>query len=161
MGKPMMYVGIDPGKKGGICFLNGQGIVEHISPMPTEKTLSGLLSSGRHLIAHVCLEKAQSYTGQGIASTFNYGVGYGIIQGLLIAHQVPFSLVPPRTWQKTMIVPTRLKDPKAKALASANKVFKKNKTFWLPSSRHRVPHDGMIDSALLAEYCRRIKKNDG
>ena len=150
----MIYVGIDPGKKGGICFLNTWGIVEHISPMPEMKTLAGLFAGSRHMIRHVCLEKAQSYTGQGITSTFNYGVGYGTIQGILIAHQVPFTLVPPRTWQKHMIL-SRAKDPKAKALASANKIFKKEKKFWLPTKRHRVPHDGMVDSALIAEYCRR------
>lgn len=152
----MMYVGIDPGKKGGICFLNNQGQIEHISPMPEMKTLAGLFAGSKQMIKNVCLEKSQSYPGQGIISTFNYGVHYGTIQGILIAHQLPFLLVPPRTWQKHMIV-SRGKDPKAKALASANRVFEKQKKFWLPTKRHRKPHDGMVDSALIAEYCRRIQ----
>lgn len=152
-----MYVGIDPGKNGGICFLNPAGGIEHISPMPCEKTLSGLLSCSQ-IIAHVALEKSQCFSGQGILSTFNYGIGYGKIQGILIAHQVPFTLVPPRTWQKHMIMKTKIKqDPKKKALASANRIFKKESSFWLPSKRHRKPHDGMIDSALIAEYCRKRK----
>jgi len=150
-----MYVGIDPGKNGAICFLNNQGMIEHISPMPEMKTLSGLLQGSRLMIKHVCLEKSQSFSGQGITSTFNYGCHYGIIQGILLAHQVPYSLVPPRTWQKNMIV-SRARDAKAKALASANKIFKKEKKFWIPTRRHKKPHDGMIDSALIAEYCRRI-----
>lgn len=150
-----LYVGIDPGKNGGICFLNSQGQIEHISPMPTLKTFAGLMQSSAHLISHLVLEKSQPYTAQGVISMFTYGTHYGTLQGVLIANQISFDLIAPRTWQKTMIIPSNKTDPKAKALASANKVFHKKNNFWIPTSRHRKPHDGMIDSALIAEFCRK------
>lgn len=152
----MIYVGIDPGQKGGITCIDHFGLIVDMFVMPEDITiLSGFLRLHKQHISIVGLEKSQSYPKQGIASTFNYGVSYGIIQGILIAHEVDFTLIPPRTWQKHMIIPSRLKDPKAKALKSANKIFKKQKSFWLPSKRHKKPHDGLIDSALIAEYCRR------
>jgi hypothetical protein len=54
-----------------------------------------------------------------------------------------------------MIISSNAKEAKAKALKSANQVFKKKNNFWIPTSRHRKPHDGMIDSALIAEFCRK------
>lgn len=153
----MMFVGIDPGIKGGICFVNRQGQIEHMEPMKTPEKLAALMKASKNLISGVCLEKSQACRpGQSTKASFTYGVGYGMIRGILLAHAIPYELVSPRTWQKTMIIPSSLKDPKAKALHSANKVFKKNKAFWLPTKRHRKPHDGIIDSALLAEYCRII-----
>ena len=155
----LMYVGIDPGQKGGICFLNEQKQIEHIEPMPKPDKLASIIKASIKTIKHVCLEKSHSHSNQGIRSTFSYAEGYGIIQGILIANKVPFSLVHPRTWQKHLILTTRLKDSKAKALYSANRHFKKNKSFWLPTSRHRTPHDGIIDAALIALYCRLAHKN--
>lgn len=152
-----MYVGIDPGKRGGICFLNKQGLIEHLQIMPAFENLAVLLENSRELIMHVCVEKSQSFSQQGLASTFNYGVGYGIIQGILITLKIKHSLVPPRTWQKNIIYPSKHTDPKKKALQSANRIFKKKSEFWLPTSRHRVPHDGLIDSALIAKYCFKFK----
>jgi crossover junction endodeoxyribonuclease RuvC len=152
----MIYVGIDPGKNGGICFLSREGDIYHISPMPEEKTFAELIKSSAMIISSLCIEESRPYPGQGVVSMFNYGSHFGLLKGVVIANNIPITLVPPRTWQKHMILPSKHKDPKAKALESANKVFRKTSHYWLPSKRHKKPHDGMIDSALIAEYCRRL-----
>jgi len=154
----MFYtLGIDPGKKGGIAHINGKRQIT-VQPMPSAFDLSEYL--GRVRVDHVCLEKSQAMPGQGVSSMFNYGEGYGMIQGLLIAKKIPFTLVTPQRWQKVMLAGvSKDKATKARALEAANRVFTKSSSFWLASSRSRKPHDGMIDSALIAEYCRRLIKD--
>lgn len=151
----MNFVGIDPGQKGGICILNAQGEIISIFPMCKYELLYNRLGSYNN-IAHLVLEKAQAYPKQGVVSVFNYGCHYGILQGIIISLSIPFSLIPPRTWQKNMIFAFNKKlDAKEKALLSANRIFKKKSNFWLETSRCKKPHDGMIDAALIAEFCRK------
>lgn len=151
-----MFVGIDPGKKGGVAHINGKRQLS-VMPMPSIFDLNAYLGSVR--IDHVCLEKSHAMPGQGVTSMFTYGEGYGMIQGILIARKIPFTLVPPRVWQLKLFAGVcRKKKPKERALEAANRVFAKNSDFWRSSPRAKKPHDGMIDSALIAEYCRRFMK---
>lgn len=42
---------------------------------------------------------------QGVASTFRFGVAFGIIQGVLAASEVPVHLVTPNVWKKAVGLP--------------------------------------------------------
>lgn len=159
MGKPLsggVYVGIDPGKKGGIAAVDRIGQIVYAVPMPDLEKFPAVLS--RLKIQLVAIEHAQVFPMDGKSRAFNYGVHFGSLQGALAAMSIPYILVKPRAWQKAVTCSPAYKCPKKRALVSANKIFKKTKSFWLPTTRHSVPHDGMIDSALIAEYCRRLKK---
>lgn len=152
----MVWMGIDPGKKGGICTIDKHHNIDVI-PMPDAADLAPHLKKAK--AKHVYLEKSQAMPGQGVSSMFTYGVGYGIIQGILIAYKIPFTLISPKTWQKLMFTGTDATEtPKKRALQAATRIFAKPASFWLPTSRSKKPHDGMIDSALLAEACRRQTK---
>lgn len=156
-----VFVGIDPGKNGGICILSKHGQILGIMPMPSMARFAEIAKELSANIGHLYLEKSHAYPGQGVVSIFNYGEHFGCLQGILLANKISYTLISPRTWQKHMILPSKETDPKKKALATANRVFKKNKWDWLPSKRHKIPHDGMIDSALIAEYCRRVEAKTG
>lgn len=153
-----MWVGIDPGLKGGVCAID-EKMKLNIYPMPEIHDLNHLLKKWK--IKHAYLERSQAMPKQGVSSMFNYGVSYGMLQGLLIANNVPHTLIKPTQWQKMMFAGIALKkngvkrNPKSKALEAANRIFCKTSDFWLANSRCRKPHDGMIDSALIAEACRR------
>lgn len=157
-----MWVGIDPGQKGGIAFLDKkQNLNIHVMP-ESAGDLDKLLKVYKNSINHLFLEKAQAFKGQGISSTFSYAENYGVIQGILISNSIPFTLITPKEWQKMMFLGTKAKkgtkkrDPKERALEAANRVFAKRNSFWLRNKRCTKPHDGMIDAALLAEACRRM-----
>lgn len=153
-----LWLGIDPGKKGGIVGVDRLGQIAFMSPMPILEAMPSMLEGLK--IRHVCLEHAQVFPSDGKNRAFNYGVHFGSIQGVLTSMRISFDLIKPRVWQKHMICSPRYQDTKKRALVSANKVFKKTKSFWLPTKRHKVPHDGIVDAALIAEFCRRLKINE-
>lgn len=153
----MIYVGIDPGITGGIAYVSNKR-EEFVIPMPDFFELRNLLErwgDDTDLgVMYVYLEKAQSIRGNGGSAMFTYGHHNGLIEGLLRTLRIPYSLVPPKQWQKEMFVGTKSTDaPKQRALAAANRIFPKQN--FLASLKCKKPHDGMIDSILIAEYCRR------
>jgi hypothetical protein len=151
----MIYVGIDPGQNGGVSSVSDSGLTCSI-PMLDSKELSDLLELWHRdfSIKHVFLEYAQAMPKQGVVSMFNYGKHFGTIIGLLVAGGYPYTLITPRIWQAEMFAGTRkFMLPKKRALEVAKRLFPKEN--FLKTPRCIKPHDGMIDSILIAEYCRR------
>jgi len=154
-------VGIDPGKKGAVVGLDYEtGSIAWMEPLPLVgdqfDPVSFLLAiHSRPKIKHIVLEHAQSFRGQGIVSTFNYARDFGIIVGILTATKLPFTLVKPQLWQKTMFVGTSPGvDPKVRAFQVASRLWPS--ISFLPGPKSKKPHDGMVDAALIAEYGRRV-----
>lgn len=96
------------------------------------------------------VEKVGSMPGQGVASTFKFGKGYGSILGILAALDVPTELVTPQRWKGKVLAGTP-KDKNA-AIAYCRRVFP---TVDLVLPNCRKPHDGMADALCLAEMGRR------
>ncbi len=156
----MLYIGIDPGAKGGISFVSEkQG--EFSMPLPQVGELRDLLISWQEDfgIKHVFIEKAQAMPLQGVCSMFSYGYHAGTLEGVFQALFIPFTLVTPKEWQKEMFKGTKvspksiLKATKDRALQVARRLFPKQK--FIATLKCKKPHDGMIDSILIAEFCRR------
>jgi crossover junction endodeoxyribonuclease RuvC len=53
-----------------------------------------------HKVKAAVVERVASMPKQGVASTFKFGMGVGIIHGVLLAHGVPVNLVTPGVWKK-------------------------------------------------------------
>lgn len=137
--------GIDPGLQGGVCLMDHIGILL-LEKMPDISALREWVSL--HKPTHVYLEKAQPMPKQGVSSVYTYGHHCGVIEGLLIALKVPYTLVPPKTWQKPMFIGTATDiPPKKRALVAARRLFPKE--HFVPNGC-RVPHDGLVDAALIA-----------
>jgi crossover junction endodeoxyribonuclease RuvC len=105
------YIGIDIGKTGAICILQPHENKIEIHKMPA--TPADVVALLYPVIAvegignvRCAVEKQQSggFGGMkvGVTSMFNFGMGYGIIQGVLAGMHMPFILVPPKTWQKEL-----------------------------------------------------------
>ena len=104
-----MIIGIDPGISGAIATLTGDSLVDVVD-MPTMKNgkkqmvnaaeLAKLLSSYKSNNTVVYLERVSAMPGQGVSSMFNFGVSFGIIQGITGALQIPMVLVTPQLWKK-------------------------------------------------------------
>lgn len=47
------------------------------------------------------LERVSAMPGQGVTGMFNFGMSYGMIQGVLAALEIPLILVPPSVWKKS------------------------------------------------------------
>jgi crossover junction endodeoxyribonuclease RuvC len=109
-----MKIGIDPGLTGAIAFLADDLTCLDIKDMPTMQLgrlvkhlqingagLAGILSPYSHgTKPTVYLEQVNAMPGQGVTSMFNFGMGYGIVQGICGALQFPLILVRPNAWKK-------------------------------------------------------------
>lgn len=87
----------------------------------------------------------------GSIAQFNRGVQRGFAW-LLTALDIPFQLVPPRTWQKTMLQGEEDSDTKKRAINAALRLFPGVDLRRTP--RCTTPHDGIAEALLLAEYGR-------
>ena len=147
-----VYMGIDPGKTGGVAFISGGEL--HTFPMPI---LAGEVDAGRlasliheYRPTRAAVEKAQAMPKQGVTGVFSYGTGYGMIRGVLGALQVPYVLVGPRTWKAKVLYGTK----KDKDAAIQYVSCRYPATSLLRTERCSKPHDGMADAACIAEHCR-------
>lgn len=149
-----VIIGIDPGQQGGIAFLfpsDSSLFVYQMPPVDSDWSwFRGLC--GMHQPSAI-VEKVHSMPKQGVASTFKFGTGYGFIRGMLIGLSVPTVLVTPQAWMKVMLAGESKQDKKAASIAVASRLWPD--VSFLATDRCRKPHDGMCESALIAEYGRR------
>jgi len=146
------YLGIDPGKSGGVALVGEDGLVEMFAVTPMigkdydVREMANILwrqDAGNTLVV---LEKVHSMPGQGVASMFTFGEGYGLWQGMLAAIGLPFEKVSPRRWQKLVPKPTGVK----------GKEWKNALMAWAMQRWPDIPkHSGVCDAALMAEAMRR------
>ena len=111
-------LGIDPGVSGALALLEFAGVFSFpkliaLADMPVmplgkkgkkkqvnSSELVSLLIKWHRPELVVYLEQVQSMPGQGVSSMFNFGMGYGMIQGAIAALQLPMALVRPSAWKK-------------------------------------------------------------
>ena len=148
----MTTIGIDPGKNGSIAWItDGKPCVEK---MP--ETLQDLWELIQDILHAGCiwpntqpckayLEQVHSMPGQGVASSFKFGQGYGSLEMALTAAGIPFERVSPQKWQKAMGCLT--KGDKNVSKRKAQELFPNMK----------VTH-ATADALLICEYGRRISQ---
>ena len=173
----MNVIGIDPGKKGALVCLDNYG-VRYLHAMPIEgNEIDWLLVAD--IIQEVeaddiILEEVHAMYGSSAGATFAFGGAYhGIIAICAGLGRKPL-LVQPKAWQRVVYegIPEIRKpdieikkgkrkgqttrgrrDTKAMSLLAAQKLFPDANL--LANSRCKVPHDGIVDALLIAEYGRR------
>ena len=100
-------IGIDPGLGGGLAAIGGKGELLELADMPLrrsgkKKEIDGAALAeflGRFGPAQVIVEAVHAMPKQGVASTFTFGRGVGIVLGVLQAMGLPFAEVSPQAWQ--------------------------------------------------------------
>jgi crossover junction endodeoxyribonuclease RuvC len=145
----MNIIAFDPGQKGGIA-IRSQGITT-AHPMPLAGKILDLPLIANLIRLHspsiAVIEKVGAMPGQGVTSTFTFGMGYGQLQGLLAGLGIPFELVTPQAWKKLVLAGTP-KDKDA-AIAYCRRAFP---DVPLIMPRCRTPHDGIADSLCILQY---------
>lgn len=89
------------------------------------------------------IERVHAMRGQGVSSCFNFGMGYGVLQGVLGAKRIPFYLITPQEWKKHH----RLGPDKGAARGMAARLFPVQAELF-----SRVKDDGRAEAALLALF---------
>lgn len=142
----MRIAGIDPGQRGGIVILEDGQIIDR--ELIVNVTPRQWLQQRYTKIVYI--EQAQTMPKQGIVSAFNYGRDFGYLLGTLTGGFI-VAQVAARTWTKKVHQQApRSKCPKSRSLWVARQMWPDET--WLATARSKVPHDGLIDAALIALY---------
>ena len=146
------YIGIDPGKSGGIAVLSDERIEVKKCP-ETVQDMAFLFA----LILHetppshvlVMIEKVWARPHDGRSSVFTFASNYGQWQGIVASHDIKSHYVAPQVWMREIGCPKKLskKDRKnyLKALAK-EKYPELAKKMTLATS----------DAMLIADYSKNI-----
>ena len=137
----MTYVGIDPGKSGGIAVIS-RGCVSVQSMPETDHDVLKALRLATDGATVAVLEFVRSSPQMGVTSAFTFGRGYGGLRMALAALEIPYREVTPRKWQAYMGCLS--KGDKNITKQRAQELFP-----WL-----NVTHAN-ADALLLAEYCKQ------
>jgi Holliday junction resolvasome RuvABC endonuclease subunit len=104
-------LGIDPGSvSGALALLDTDDklntvvgdvpvVLNNVNPVALRNLIERLEPD------HVCLEQVNAFPGQGATSGFNFGVGYGIIRGVVQGMKLPLDLIRPNVWKRHMKIP--------------------------------------------------------
>lgn len=162
----MKIIGIDPGLKGGITVINDEGEVLNQYVMPVFKSDKNKNELDGHKIADIIrsanedddpvrligIEAQQAMPRQGVSSMFKIGKGFGILEGIVVALQIPYIIIRPRTWQKKMFEGLGKADTKQLSKQVAQRLYPK--IDFKATDRCTTLHDGLTDSILIADYLR-------
>ena len=147
----MIYIGVDPGKNGGIAKINTDtGFVKTVtfSEESLISELEGYFMFDKSPLRCV-LEKVNAMPGQGVVSMFNFGQNYGFIQGVLKAYKIPYELVTPQKWKKEFSCTS----DKNTSIEVCKRLFPN--VNLKATDRCKKDHDGMAEALLLACYAKR------
>lgn len=143
----MMYdtfLGVDPGLAGGIAIMSPNGIAAHKMP-ETERDIWEFFHGIPILRSFALIERVHSMPGQGVSSSFKFGMGYGALRMALVASGIPFEDVTPQKWQKAL-----------GCLSGGDKNVTKQRAQSL-FPHIKVTH-AIADSLLIAEFCKRTHR---
>lgn len=154
-------IGIDNGITGGVAVISAKhGLIIDAFPMPIQRARKGNEIDIRSLYERLetvrrnsewwIEEPGGSKSAKAAASMAG---SFHALRGMIELCHYRWHRITPAAWQKAMI-PGAKGDTKQRALAAARMLWPDEK--WLATDRCRIPHDGMIDAALIAEYGRRL-----
>ena len=96
-----IFIGIDPGVKGGVAFIYNDLYFAKPTP-PTVQEMSAMIHKmidmAPDIAKYAIIERVHSMPKQGVASTFKFGMNYGQWLGILATLGIPYIQVTPYTW---------------------------------------------------------------
>ena len=143
----MIYIGVDPGKNGGIAIIDSDGVIAF--PFSEERLLIELDGIAQEYECICYLEHVHAMPKQGVSSTFNFGMNFGFIQGVLKAYEIPYELVTPQKWKKEFSCTS----DKNTSIEVCKRLFPN--VNLKATDRCKKDHDGIAEALLIAEYGRR------
>lgn len=145
-------LGVDPGVKGALAFLNARGSLLAAYRMPTTITLrnrkrkriideEALLSLIlQHAPDSAWIEDVYASPQMGVTSSFTFGDGKGLLRGILRARGVELHRVHPSVWKRDM----RVTADKRSSIRRAKKLF--------PFQLAMLTSEGKCEAALIGLY---------
>jgi hypothetical protein len=148
------WIGIDPGKGGGICIISKDTVRAYKCPQTANEmaTLFGVAIGGDAPIdVNVTIEQVWARPTNGSRHSFSYGTNYGIWFGLAAAHEVEMNIVSPQKWMSEVGCPKGME-------VKQRKHWLKDKAKELYPQIPRVTL-ATADAIMIAEYGKNATKN--
>lgn len=154
MKRNKLYVGIDPGVKGGVVAKTRSKIIL-LEEMPTSETdiwqlFEGLAYEYENIMA--VIEKVNSHK-MGRKSAQTFFCNYQALRQSMIGNYIPFQEATPQSWMKSLGIPTNSKlsdkDKKEKLRSKSQQLFPKLNT-WKCTLTHQRK---VCDALLITHYC--------
>lgn len=147
-----LVIAIDPGLSGAIAILDEDGKVDLVRDLPVirdgklswidgSRLQSMVMAARKGRDARAIVERVQAMPKQGLSSSFNFGVGFGSILGVLQTLQLPIEFVTPVTWKRAL----GLDSQKHRSLDKARLLYPM-------AELHLAKHDGRAEALLLAHW---------
>ena len=146
-----LYLGIDPG------FSGAWGMIDHHGKY---QSCGDMLNNGKHILSRYVhaeisqavdrqdiqgvIESVHSMPGQGVSSSFKFGIAFGMAIAIMERINCPWMLVTPQKWKKEM----GLTADKDESLELARKL-------WPNAPLARKMDNGRAEALLMAEWLRR------
>lgn len=161
-----VFIGVDPGQTGSIGMVDAHGKILVLELMPeTEAEIFALIMRHREFAkAENCfgiVELVHSMKDQGVASSFKFGMNFGMVRMAMAAADISFELESPQKWIKALGIPPKPKNMnyqqgKERLRQVARRMFPK---FALWNQPRTVTLQRQVtDGLLIAERCRRKHK---
>jgi len=159
----MLFMGIDPGKKGAAVLVRGVDVVG-VTKLPfTGKDLDlhaltawleGICdregcSTDAVVVAVEALGSRPSPR-MGAVSAITMGKNWGRLDGWLVGLGCRYDVVRPKAWQSRICPGSS--DPKERSIAAVRRLFP---CLDLTPGKKRKPDDNIADAGCLAEYAKR------
>ncbi|NCX56226.1 MAG: hypothetical protein EBW87_03405 [Burkholderiaceae bacterium] len=147
----MMYLGIDPGFTGAWGMINHKGDYISCGDMLndhqfilTNAVFAEISQARDRQDLQVIVESVHSMPGQGVSSSFKFGMSFGAAISLAQRLNCPWHIVTPQKWKKSL----KLDSDKDKSLSLAREL-------WPTAPLTRKKDNGRAEALLLSEYLRR------
>lgn len=147
----MLIFGIDPGFTGawGAITHTGQyhscaDMIHNGEYIDTEAVWADMSMSRDGQDCYVAVERVHSMPGQGVSSSFKFGMAYGAAIALAGRFRCTSALITPNKWKKGL----GLSADKSQSLYMAREL-------WPNAPLSRVKDNGRAEALLIAEYLRR------
>lgn len=148
----MIILGIDPGSvSAAYAFLDSDGRCLFADDVPVVDKMVDAAEFNRivrfWLPDESIIEQVSAMPKQGISSSFRFGMGCGLLRGVLSANQIPLAQVAPSRWKKHFNLDSD--GEKSRALAIR---------FW-PDCKmlSRKKDHGRAEALLLARYHKETR----
>ncbi len=156
-------IGVDPGISGAVAVYFPMPKTFAVLDIPIVETKAAGRKTmrreihepvlSRWIAAHAAhpdltayVEQVGAMPGQGVTSMFRFGMAYGMVRGMLSAHEIPYTLVTPRKWKAKM----RLGTNKDEARLIASRMFPEQSFFF-----DRKKDANRAEAVLIAVYGSR------
>lgn len=169
-----IYIGVDPGKTGGLVALLRHSTT--VTQMPTTERdtwewFKQVVGGSQRVVA--VIELVGGYMGKGTeapgSAMFKFGRGYGNLTGFMTAtERISYEEVPPHVWQRALGIPPRKKGNRRPVVNKKGKTVVKmvggeSKSQWKNRLKAKAQQLfpsvevtlATADALLIALYCKR------